>query len=150
VTARRPARRGATLVETALVLAVLVLILFGIVNGAVAVFRYQQVAHAAREGARWAAVHNTDFARENFTTAATADDVYRNGVAPQLPGTDPRNVTCAVAWSPDNKTTHMEVVNGEVVYVTNTVSVTVTYQWDAGLVFGRVSVSSTSSTPILY
>ena len=56
------ARRGTTMVETAMILSVLFLILFGIVNGAIVVFRYQQCAHMAREGSRWAAVHNADSA----------------------------------------------------------------------------------------
>ena len=152
--ARRPgrpaARRGATMVETAVILSVLFLVLFGIVNGAVAVFRYQQCAHAAREGSRWAAVHNTEYATDTGNPPCTAATVRETAVLPQTVGMDPNNVGCAVTWNQSNRPYHVEIVNGADVYRQNTLSVTVSYTWNAGVVFGPLTVSSTSVSPVLY
>lgn len=152
--ARRPgrpaARRGATMVETAIILSVLFLILFGIVNGAVAVFRYQQCAHAAREGSRWAAVHNTEYAFDTGKPPCTAADVRNTAVLPQTIGMDPNAVQCDVVWNQSNKPYHVEIVNNADVYRQNMVSVTVSYTWNAGVVFGPLTVSSTSVSPVLY
>src|SRR5438132_4562168 len=58
-------RRGTTLVEAAIVIPVTLFVVFGLVVGGVGVFRYQQVAHLAREAARFAAVHGGLYAQEN-------------------------------------------------------------------------------------
>lgn len=59
---RRVARRrppvGQALVETALVLPMFLMILFGIIGLGLGIFYHQQVTNAAREAARWAAVHS--------------------------------------------------------------------------------------------
>jgi Flp pilus assembly protein TadG len=154
VLVRRPgrpaARRGATLVETAVILSVLFLVLFGIVNGAIAVFRYQQCAHAAREGSRWAAVRNTEYAFDTGNPPCTAATIRQNAVLPQAIGMDPAGVGCNVTWNLNNEPYHTEIVNGQNVYRQNMVSVTVSYTWNAGVVFGPLTVSSTSVSPVLY
>src|SRR3954467_2819518 len=104
------------MVETAVILAVLFLILFGIVNGAVAVFRYQHCAHSAREGSRWAAVHNTEYAFDTGNPACTAAAGRTNAVLPQTVGMDPNAVGCDVVWTPDNRPYHVEIVNNQDVY----------------------------------
>jgi Flp pilus assembly protein TadG len=48
--------RGQTLVEFALASTLLFSVLFGILLGAIAVFRYNTVSDLAQEGARWASV----------------------------------------------------------------------------------------------
>ncbi len=53
---RRSAQRGASLPETAIVMAVLLALLFGIIDFGRAVYTYAFVAQLAREGARWAIV----------------------------------------------------------------------------------------------
>lgn len=50
--------RGQTLVETALVLPLFLMLLLGIIILGVGIFYQQQVTNAAREAARWAAVHS--------------------------------------------------------------------------------------------
>ena len=52
----RKQQRGDGLVEFALVLPVLLLLLFGILDGGRAVYSYHVVANSAREGARYASV----------------------------------------------------------------------------------------------
>ncbi len=51
-------RRGQTLVETALVLPLFLMVLFGIIVVGLGVFYQQQLTNAAREAARFAAIHS--------------------------------------------------------------------------------------------
>ncbi|HVL12696.1 MAG TPA: TadE/TadG family type IV pilus assembly protein [Gemmata sp.] len=143
---RRKKRTGAILIESALVYPVLFMLVFGIVLLGMSVFRYQQVAHAAREGARYAIVRGARYSEETNLTAATAADIFANGIQPYVAGMNPPNLTYAVSWNADNKQTSSQVmtVNGEakIVTIANKVSVTVTYTWNTGL-FGSVPVSST-------
>ena len=148
---RRSARRsGATLVESALIYSLLFFILFGIVLGGAAIFRYQQVAHIARESSRWAAVHGEGYAREQNKTAATADDIYTNAVLPQAAGMQPDKITLVVSWDRDKRPYHLVVRNDQVVPVTNNVSVTVEYQWDPGFLLGPFTLRSTSVSSMHY
>lgn len=55
----RNRERGTTLVETAVVMAVLLTIMFGIIDFGRALYTYSFVANAAREGARWAIVRGS-------------------------------------------------------------------------------------------
>jgi hypothetical protein len=52
------ARRGQTLVETALVLPLFLMVLFGIIIVGLGVFYQQQLTNAAREAARYASIHS--------------------------------------------------------------------------------------------
>ena len=55
---QRRSRRGQTMVETALVLPLFLMVIFGIIIFGIGVFYQQQVTNAAREIARFAAVHS--------------------------------------------------------------------------------------------
>lgn len=61
---------GASAVEFALVLMLLVMLLFGIIQYGYAFFEYIQVAHSAREAVRWGALGSSD--TEIRTKAAAA------------------------------------------------------------------------------
>jgi Flp pilus assembly protein TadG len=50
---------GAAMVEFALVLPIFMLILFGIINYSILLFDQAILTNAAREGARWGAIHTT-------------------------------------------------------------------------------------------
>lgn len=156
---RRSRRRGATLVESAFVYPVMFLILFGIIVLGIAVFRYQQVAHAAREGARYASVHGSKYATDvsvqtNTTVAAaTASDVYTNAIQPELLGFDSNDVSYTVTWNTSNAQTHLYTTpvsttypQGNVVDISNTVTVTVTYTWRPLAYFGGFTLSSSSTS----
>lgn len=157
----RSPRRGATLVESALVYPVLFLIVLAIVLLGLAVFRYQQVAHIAREASRWASVKGGEYAKENQVPAATPEDVYANSIQPQAAGMQASGLSYSVVWrtdengNPDKNPTHTVQSTDPgtglpvVTKVNNTVAVTVTYSWDTGL-FGVIPVSSTSVNTICY
>src|SRR2546426_7843318 len=56
----RAGKRGQALVEFALVFPILMLFVFGIVVWGLGVFYQQQIQNAAREGARYAAIHSSE------------------------------------------------------------------------------------------
>jgi Flp pilus assembly protein TadG len=129
---RRGARRGTTLVECALVYPLAILLIVGMIAGAIGVFRYQQVASLAREGARWAAVHGPTYQSENGGSAPTPADVKANAIAPRLAGLRASDLDCSVS------------------YTSNTVAVTLTYRWSPGFLRQAVTFRSTAVAPITY
>ena len=58
----RARRRGATMVECAVVLPITFFLVFAIIVGGLGVFRYQQAATMARDGARYVCVHGSQYA----------------------------------------------------------------------------------------
>src|SRR5438128_167603 len=130
---RRTRRRGTVLVESAVVYVVLIVLVFGILVLGMTVFRYQQVAHAAREGARWASVHGSEYGKLPGKTAATEQDVYDDAIAAQTYGMNTPDLTYSVTWpngnSPKRYVIVTDAVTGlpTVVPRANTVEVTVTY-----------------------
>ena len=58
MTLTRRSRRGQTLVELALILPLFLMVIFGIITLGLGVFYQQQLTNAAREAARYAAVHS--------------------------------------------------------------------------------------------
>ena len=150
---RKP-RSGAVTVESAFVYPLLFLIILAIVLLGLTVFRYQQVAHIAREASRYASIHGDQYQKESGTPAATQDSIFNEVVVPQS-GLPASELTCAVTWNTSNKVNRTVVVidpvtgQSKVVTRANTVSVTVTYSWNTGL-FGTIPVSSTSVNTMSY
>jgi Flp pilus assembly protein TadG len=143
-------RSGAALVEMAIIMPVVVLLIFGLIVGGMGIFRYQEVANLAREGARYAAVHGTQYALENpGKTAATAQDIYNNAILPQAGALNTSKLTYSVTWnktnSPVSATNDYEKPTG------NTVTVTVTYTWmPEWFLVGPINLSSSSTVPMSY
>lgn len=78
--------RGVSAVEFALVLPLLVLILFGIIDFGYFLGQSNEVRHAAREGARIAAVSNTDFDQDGDSDFDANDILLRTCDALNLSG----------------------------------------------------------------
>ena len=57
--AAKHSERGASMVETAIVMSVVLLLLFGIIDFGRAIYTYSFVAQAARQGARWMIVRGS-------------------------------------------------------------------------------------------
>lgn len=131
-------RRGATVVESAVILPATCFLVFGLVVGATGVFRYQEVASLAREGSRWASVHGSAYAQVTGHSAATAADVYQQAILPRAVGLDPAKLSYSVTWAPDNSSG-------------STVTVTVSYQWFPEVfVAGPINLTSTSADTMSY
>ena len=145
---RNPARRSAaTAVEMAVVAPVFIFLIYALVIGGLGIFRYNQVAHLARQAARYAAVRGADYHQETGKPAATQDSVMQECVAPNSAALDPRYLGCTVTWDRSNATREPRP-DGTV--VNNTVSVTVTYQWFPEAMFGGGKLSSISKMPMSY
>jgi Flp pilus assembly protein TadG len=142
-------RSGATLVEGALVLSITVLLLIGMIVVGLGVFRYQQVAAVAREGARYASVRGGQYTKETAQAAATSQTIYDQAILPKAVGLAPASLSHSVAWDNTSKMpVYFDYTN--TVWKNNVVRVTVTYQWVPEAYFGGITLTSTSEMPVLY
>jgi Flp pilus assembly protein TadG len=144
----RNARGGATAVECAFILPITFFLLFGLVVGAMGVFRYQEMATLARQATRYASTHGHQYRKDaGLPTGTSADwssDIYTNAIAPNVVSLDPSQLTYQCSWpdvvnqpgKPDN-------------WPGSQVTVTITYQWfPEVLLVGPYTLTSTSSMPI--
>ena len=69
----RHGQRGSSLPETAIVLGVMLMILFGIIDFSRAMYTYSFVADLAREGARWAIVRGSQCTALDHCNAQSSD-----------------------------------------------------------------------------
>jgi Flp pilus assembly protein TadG len=156
ISPRKQRRSGAAVLESALVLPVTFLLTLGLIIGGLGVFRYQEVASLAREGARWASVHGGQCVREanpnsSSPTLTTANDIYQNAIQPQAVGLDLTQITVTASW--DNASqmpTYLDYTKSPPAWRTNTVTVTVTYKWLPEAYLGGITLSSTSVMPMSY
>jgi Flp pilus assembly protein TadG len=144
------ARAGMTVVESAVVFPVTFLLILGLFIGGLGVFRYQETASLARRAARYASVHGAQYARDTGKPAATPDDIYNNAIKPYAVSLDLTKLTYAVSYNADNSPATVSVQNGTAVNVTNTVTVTVTYNWVPEAFLGGITLTSTSVLPMAY
>lgn len=96
--------RGQTMVEMALVLPLFTMVLAGIIVLGIGVFYQQQVTNAAREAARWAAIHS---ATASCPTTGSLDPVgvdpetgYSGGYPEPTTYVPDLSATCYDDWSP--------------------------------------------------
>jgi len=141
-------RTAATVLECAFVLPLLLLLFAGLAIGSAGVFRYQEVATLAREGARYGSTHGYQFRKDAGLPMGVKKtwhvDIYENAIKPRIVGLDPSKLMVTISWPdvinqpgrPDN-------------WPGSKVEVTVRYQWlpEAFLV-GPYYLQSTSSMPI--
>jgi Flp pilus assembly protein TadG len=151
-------RTGATAVEMAIVLPVLFLLTFGLVIGGIGIFRYQAVASLAREAARYASVHGTNYQLDTGAGAVSKANIYTAAIVPQASGLDLSQLTytinynapSAVDWdSATHAPQYVSSTSGGTPK-TATVSVTINYNWAAPLYFGTITLTSTSVMPMSY
>ncbi len=88
--------RGQSAVEFALAFPVVVLLILGLVDLGRLMWAYQSLAHAVREGARYAIVHGS-------ASPQPADQAAIRDVVVQAAATlNPDQITVLVSWDPDN------------------------------------------------
>jgi Flp pilus assembly protein TadG len=92
-------QRGNSLVEHALVLAVLLAVMFGIVDCGRALYTYNFVSNAAREATRWASVRGFTCTSLCGGSPATGSDVqtYAQNI-PAGMGLDPAKIQTTTSW----------------------------------------------------
>jgi Flp pilus assembly protein TadG len=144
-----PRRRGSAATESAVVVPVLLTLIFATLVGGYGVFRYQQIALLAREGARYASVHGGQYQLETGNTAATPQDVYNGAILPYAVNLDLSQLSYTVTWNTNNMPYS---VNSDYEKPTgNTVTVTVNYNWfPEAYLIGPFVLSSTSTVPMSY
>lgn len=88
-------RQGATAVEAAFTLPLVILLSLGVVELGRAVSAQANIAHAVKETARFAAVRGA-------ASGAAATETQLEAMALQLAELPPDTLVSAVSWSPDN------------------------------------------------
>jgi Flp pilus assembly protein TadG len=147
--ATRRRQRGTAAIEFAITCPVVFFLVFASITGALGVFRYQQIAALAREGARWASVHGGQYALDTKQPAATASDVYANAIQPIMVGLDPSRLTYNVTWNKTNMPMYVDPVTG--IPVGNTVTVNLTYQWFPEMILaGPITLTGSSTAQMMY
>ena len=142
-------RQGTTTVELAVICPIAFFLIFATIVGGLGVFRYQQVASLAREGARWASVHGSEYARDTGQPAATAEDVFNAVIQPAAVALDANYLTYAVTWDSSNDPLTVDE-NYERPFG-NTVTVRVNYAWFPEMyLVGPYTLTSTSTAQMVY
>lgn len=130
-------REGVTVLECAVVFPLLIILVVGLIIAGVGVFRYQEVAALAREGARWASVRGQSYQFFTGKDPATPEDVYNNVIKPRSVALDQSRLKYSVTWDPDNRQK-------------GTVTVRIDYQWIPEALLGGINLSSTARTIVSY
>src|SRR5262245_47827274 len=112
----------------ALLLTLVAMLLVGLVVAGFGIFRYQQLASLAREGARFASVYGGQFQKETGRAAATPSEVYDRAILPKAGGLVPSALTYSVAWADASKLPVYYDFTANA-WRRNIVTVTVNYQW---------------------
>ena len=152
---RRPHRRAAVAVETAVVQSVIFILLLALVAGGLGVFRYQQVTSLAREAVRAASVKGADYAAQTGQSSPTQQQLLTNVVQPRAVGMDLTKLSIQVQWI-DGTTGQVLAWDSSSKAVktsstSNRIRVTVTYQWSPEFLgAGPYTLQSVSEGPMLF
>ena len=99
------ARRGAAMIEMAVVLSVFLMLILGTFDLGMATYRYNTISQAARQGARQAIVHGslaapamTTWGPATYIGTAGDGSVYAQAVSPMLAGFTLSHVVIKVEW----------------------------------------------------
>jgi hypothetical protein len=164
-------RTAALTLECVVIYPVFFFIVLATFIGGMGIFQYQQIGHVAREAARYASTHGGEYAQENASAISgnklpnvTEDYLKKNVVTPQLTWIDTSRVQQTVMFNQPSGSTGWDATTNRwpnslwtdpstntVNSVTNTVSVTVSYQWyPLGYLAGPITLQSTSVMPMCY
>jgi Flp pilus assembly protein TadG len=159
-------RKGATLVEFAIVAPVIFLLILFMIVGAMGVFRYQEVSHLAREATRYATVHGGWYAADGMPAktgeaAIASDSDIQAFVIGRAVALDTSKLTSTAVWSAPPGTVPINIPSfadpdptlvppGQKL-IRNYITVTVTYQWTPEFyLIGPINLSSTSKAVMAY
>jgi Flp pilus assembly protein TadG len=141
---RQQRRGGAVTVEHCFVLPAALFLVFILIVGGMGVFRYQEMASLAREGARYASVHGAQYRKDaGLPTGTAADwqaDIVTNGINPKCVSLNPNNLSVQVSWPPV-----INQPNKPDNWPGSEVTVTVQYKWfPEWYLIGPFTLTSTS------
>jgi Flp pilus assembly protein TadG len=141
-------RRGATLVEAAIVLPVFLTIIIGMIDLGMGVFQANMLSEAARQGARKAVVHGAlatsamgVWGPGTYTDHANGAGAIAQAIKPYLVGIDPSTVTITVTWLDGGNAEDNRVR----VALTHTYQPITTY-----VVQGTIPLSASSTMPVAH
>jgi Flp pilus assembly protein TadG len=147
----RQKRAGTTAVECAFIYPAVLLLVLGLMIGGMGIFRYQELATLAREGARYASVHGTRYAADAGVAAPAPADIYKNSIVNRAVALDTTQLTYSITYNTSNQPFHVKIdSSGNILPVQNTVTVTLTYRWIPEAFLGGITLSSTSVMPMSY
>jgi Flp pilus assembly protein TadG len=162
----RPQRRGTSAIEFAVVGGITFFLIFALVIGGMGIFRYQEVAHLAREGSRYASTHGGQYHLDGIDTktgvpAISTSADLQTYLQTLVAGLDPNYLTVTVSYSapanymprnmPSYDDTDPTLVPPGQITISNYVTVTVSYQWTPELfLVGPITLTSTSTLAMCY
>lgn len=114
------------------------MILLTIITG-LGMYRHQEVAYLAREGARWASVHGPKYQTDQNAAAPTATDVMTNAINSKLVAITTSQLTPTLTWN--------------VAATPPTITFKLNYTWVPGAyhtIIGTKTFTSTSTQLITY
>ena len=144
-------RKGASLIEVAIIIPVMIVLVALAVDLSMGVFRYQQVSTLARASSRYASVHAGQYAAESGQPVCTVDTLNTNVIQPMSVGLSSSSLTCTLSWVPNGVTYPSSDTTSTGQLKQNLVRVAITYQWQpVFLLGGAVNLTSTSEMAISY
>jgi Flp pilus assembly protein TadG len=162
----RSRRQGIATVEFGLVCSAVFALVLSLIVGGLGIFRFQEVAHLAREGARYAATHGGQYQQDGIATstgvsAVSSSDTLRSYLLPRTLLLTSSNLTITASWSgagsvtPSNMPTYVNTDSNlsppAQISIQNYVTVTVSYKWMPEVyVVGPITLTSTSTMPMSY
>jgi len=159
-------RRGAAVVEFAIIAPLLLFIIFAEVVGGLGISRYQEVAHLARDCARYASTHGGDYyfegtAQKSGVPSVVSSSELRTFLTNRVALLKLDQIEIDINWtspttlSPRNMPTYVSMDPNQnppaQVTLQNYVIVTVKYKWFPETFFTNpITLTSTSIMPMSY
>ena len=100
-----------------------------------------------------------DYQKETDKASPSQDDILKTAVLPMAAGMDTTAITIQVQWIDqatgqvydwDSAAKYVRSVTASNSYITNTVRVTITYQWSPNVIFGTLTLKSTCEVPMTF
>lgn len=137
--------QGASIVEMALSMLILLAILFGLIEMCLALYTYHFISDAAREGSRYAIVHGSACLNEGVSCTVTTDQIQAYVQDLGFPGINPSDMTVTTTYAPypaGGTCTPSAACNNP----GNLATVTVNYNFPLSIPFVSSTVIAMSST----
>lgn len=147
----QPKRRGATVVEVAVVLPLMVVIVVVSIDLVGGIYRYHQLATLSRAAARYASVHAGQYKEETNYPEATVTSIRTEVLAKSSFGLDLSKMNCELTWLPSGSKYPWRLESDTGAKKQNSVRVKLSYPWKPfTLMTFPVTLTSTSEVAISY